>query len=198
MRIGAVFGTNGEITTRTPYRLSDSWRPRDMGQLLLPLLLLALTHVPSCSPLPAAAAAARARAAPTGSSGPFARNVTHFHRRRNQQVHGSLAQRMLLAATAPAAVTPSGLTCHQDAEGVAHQLDAGNPVNGKPHWSTADQRSHIYWAPDLGARPPLSRSQPRLPSPAPVRPSALSANLPVAVQVGYGSSTPTPTRRGGR
>eukprot|EP01051_Picozoa_sp_SAG22_P017702 SAG22_NODE_2796_length_2203_cov_7.370247_1_plen_106_part_10 len=46
-------------------------------------------------------------------------------------------------------MTASGLRCHPEYEGRYVLQDA--PVNGRPHWMTADGRHHLYWTPVSGS-----------------------------------------------
>ena len=56
-------------------------------------------------------------------------------------------------ATAPPTVSVTGLRCHPSANNVAYRLQPV-PVNGRPHYATADGRWNLYWTPQS----PLSGS----------------------------------------
>jgi hypothetical protein len=50
-------------------------------------------------------------------------------------------------AGAPRSIIVDGLGCHADANGANFQLKAA-PLNGRPHYATADGKWHLFWAPD--------------------------------------------------
>lgn len=51
--------------------------------------------------------------------------------------------------TTPPTVDVSGLACHLDARYTLQPT----PLNGKPHWATADGGSHVYWSTNGGTDP---------------------------------------------